>query len=226
MFIKRLKKSNSGVSLIELVIVISIISILAVMGIPQYGKFVATNRVRRATNDLLQNMRLTRTIAIKENRTYLITFNEGAVNTYRIGFDGNNNNSLLDVADGYETGAVRTIDLQAEYGIDVAFGTSTNNGPDDPDVCPACINIAGSTVAFGGVGAPVREVFNPDGTVSFTGSVFIMHNARGITYMLRASFQSGKFDLWKWDGDNDNTNPAVINNCNTPMRYCGWTEVR
>ncbi len=219
-------KRNKGVTLVELLIVISIIGILAVVGFPEYGRFVAKSRVRRATNDLMQNMRLARTMAIKENRAYLITFNEGIANSYRIGFDGNSNNSLLDATDGYGNGPVRVVNLQTEYGNDVRFSSSTGSGPDEPDSCPACIGIGSSTVAFETTANPVREVFNPDGSLEFTGSAFITHISRGFTYMLRVSYQSGKFDLWKWDGDNDIPNPQIVNNCSSPMRYCGWTEIR
>ncbi len=118
------------------------------------------------------------------------------------------------------------MNLQTEYGNDLLFGTAAGTGPDEPDSCPACIGIAGSTVALGTTAAPVREVFNPDGSVSFTGFAFITHISRGFTYMLRISYQSGKFDLWKWDGDNAIPNPQIVNNCNSPMRYCGWTEIR
>ena len=204
-------KKNTGFTLIELVIVITIIGILAIIGMPQIEKFNSMNMVRRAANDLLQNMRLARTMAIKENREYLITFNEAGNNTYVIGFDGNGNNSLLDGADGYDGGAVRTVNLQTEYGNAVNFGTFVNGGPDEPDACPACVDITGETVNFGAALNPVRHVFNPDGSVDFTGSVFIMHNSRGVTYLLRVSYQSGKFDLLKWDGEADNTNPDVVN---------------
>jgi len=220
-------KNNNGVTLIELLIVIAIVSILAGIGIPQYGRFLAKNRVRSAANDLLQNMRLARTMAIKENRNYLITFNEGGANSYSIGFDGDGNDKLTDIADGYGEGNIRTVDLSVSYGVDVIFGTGAIEGPDERDTCPACIDIGASTFAFGGTAGPVRQEFNPDGTISFTGSVFLMHNTRGFTYMLRISNQAGKIDLWKWDGDHDRTNVPLINQCNTaPRRYCRWTELR
>jgi prepilin-type N-terminal cleavage/methylation domain-containing protein len=227
MFHINIIREKKGVTLMELLIVISIIGILTAIGVPQYARFVAKDKVKRATNDLLQNARLARTMAIKENQQYLITFNEAFANSYSIGFDGNGNNSLLDAADGYETGPVRVVRLQTEYSNDVVLGTTATTGPDQPDSCPVCIAIGGSTVAFGGTFGPVREVFNPDGSVSFLGSAFVTHVSRGYTYMLRVSFQSGKFDLWSWDGDINNPNPPIINNCNnTPVRYCGWTEIR
>ena len=227
--IKMTKKHNEkGVTLVELLITIAIISILAGIGIPEYGRFIAKSRVRSAASDLLQNMRLARTMAIKENRTYLITFNDAGANTYSMGFDGDGNNTLTDPADdGYGEGNVRTVDLSLTYGTEVLFGTAYSEGPGERDDCPACLDITGSTVAFGGTAGPVRQEFNPDGTISFAGSVFLMHNTRGFTYMLRISNQAGKIDLWKWDGDNDMPMPTKVEQCtNAPRRYCRWTEIR
>jgi prepilin-type N-terminal cleavage/methylation domain-containing protein len=219
-------KNNDGVTLVELIVTIAIISILAAIGIPQYGRFVANSRVRSVADELLQNMRLARTMAIKENRAYLVTFNEAEANSFTIGFDGDGNNKLTDAVDGFESGDVRTVRLK-DHGNMLVFGSETNSGPDEPKDCPACIDISGSTVAFGSTAGPVRQIFNSDGTVEFTGSAFVKHADRGITYMLRISYQTGKIDLWKWDGDKDNSTPDVVNNCTgTPKKCCGWTELR
>ncbi|UCH45397.1 MAG: prepilin-type N-terminal cleavage/methylation domain-containing protein [Nitrospiraceae bacterium] len=213
-------RKKAGFTLVEILVVISIAAILAVIGVPQYGRFVAKNKVRGAASDLLQNMRLARTMAIKENRPYVFNFNPGA-NSYTIGFDINGDS----IPDGFgAAGPVRTVNLQQEYGPQVRFGTSTGAGPDQPTACPACTGIGGSTVAFGAL--PLVQTFNTDGTVASTGTAFLTHN-RGFTYMLRITYLTGKVDLYKWDGDLALPNPPIVNNCNaSPVRYCGWTEVR
>ena len=216
--------NRKGFSLVELLVIMSVIAILAFIGVPTYSNFVAKNSVKRAVNDLLQNARLSRTLAIKENQNYVIAFGIPAANSYSMGFDTNGDG----IPEGYDGGPIRVVNLQNEYGVNVVFGTFTNNGPAQPNAtCPACIGIGGSTFAFGGTAAPVYEQFNPDGSVQFTGSVFINHAVLGFTYMMRVNFQSGKFDLWVWDGEAGNPAPAIVNNCvNPPLRYCGWTELR
>ena len=67
-------RKKAGFTLVEILVVISIAAILAVIGVPQYGRFVAKNKVRGAASDLLQNMRLARTMAIKENQTKSMYF--------------------------------------------------------------------------------------------------------------------------------------------------------
>ena len=214
---------EKGYSLVELLVVMTMIGILAIIGVPQYSNFIAKGSVKRATNDLLQNARLASTLAIKENQNYVIAFNLAGPNSYSMGFDTNGDG----IPEGYDNGPVRVVNLQSAYGSNIAFGTFTASGPDEPDSCPACIGIGGATVSFGTTAAPVYEQFNPDGSVQFTGSVFITHMQLGFTYMLRVSYQSGKFDLWKWDGERDNPSPPIVSNCiNPPVQYCGWTEIR
>ncbi len=225
----KLKEINNsyGMSLVELVITMTVITLLLGIGIPGYGRYIANNRVRSAAGDLVANMRLARMMAIGENRNYLITFNDIEDNSYSMGFDGDGDNSLDDAADGYGDGDVRTVSLPESYGGDILYGTVAKEGPGERSDCSACIGIIGSTAAFGGTADPVRQEFNPDGTTSFTGSVFFMHASRGTTFMLRVSNQAGKVDLWKWDGDNSMKDPTKTEQCdNSPIRCCGWVELR
>ncbi len=188
-------KKEKGVSIIELIIVMSVVAVLATIAVPQYGRFIARNEVKSAAKDVLQNMRLARTMAIKENRQYLLTFNEGAGNIYYIGFDGDNNNSLLDAVDGYENGPVRIVDLANEYGSNVVLDTINfvvvpPNGP--------------NTVAIGNA---AFIAFSPDGTASpVTSYVYLQYSSpeRGYTFCVELANSTGKLNLYMWRGDIDN----------------------
>jgi len=170
-----------GTTLVELIIVIAIIGILALIGIPEISRFSADYKVRSCATDLIQNMRVARAMAIKENRNYLITF-DIANNNYRIGFDGSGDNDLLDAVDGFGTGPVRVVDTQAQYENGIVYGRG--NGP------------AGASVTFNGNGV----VFSPNGSVQaiggLVGSVFFQ-NARGDSYRVVLSNISGQINVRK-----------------------------
>ncbi|MDH4028630.1 MAG: GspH/FimT family pseudopilin, partial [Nitrospirota bacterium] len=174
-------KDRKGVTLIELLIVLAIIGILSAIGIPEYGRFIAKSKVRQAANDLLQNMRLARTMAIKENRAYLLTFNYPA-NNYLIGFDGDSNGALFDAADGYGSGAVRTIDIRTVYGQNIIMGSGSfttlpPNGPNGTDITDNAMTFQ----------------FDPDGSASPNGRIYIQHNGtdRGYSFCVELANASG-----------------------------------
>ncbi|MBI5056630.1 MAG: prepilin-type N-terminal cleavage/methylation domain-containing protein [Nitrospirae bacterium] len=208
-------KKDSGFSLIELVIVVTIIGILAIIGIPQYGQFIAKSKARRAADELLQNMRLTRTMAIKENGAYLITF-DAAANNYRIGFDGNGDGDLLDNVDGYERDIngnpvlpVKVFNLRTEYGNEIVVGSAnfTTNPPNDPN--GVAIN---NTLSF---------QMLPDGSMNANGQalpaqVYFQHSGqdRGYTFCVELANSAGTINLFMWDGDAAHTGET------------GWPELR
>ncbi len=84
-----------GFTLVEVLIVIAIIAILAVIGVPEISRFSADYKVRTCATDLLQNMKVARAMAIKENRQYLVTFDTTPGNQrYMMGFSSNDGDLL------------------------------------------------------------------------------------------------------------------------------------
>ena len=59
--------SNRGVTLIELIIVLTIAGVLVALAAPSMQKFVASNRLTAQVNDLLADISLSRSEAIKRN---------------------------------------------------------------------------------------------------------------------------------------------------------------
>lgn len=197
-------KNNKGVTFIELVVVVAIIGILAGFGIPEYGRFAAKSTIRRAATELMQSMRLTRTMSIKENRTYLITI-DPATNTYRIGVDlapAGGNGSLADVGDVYGQGPVRVINVQNEYGVNVVLDESnfTINPPNGPN------GVA--------ISSQSSFTFLSDSSASPNGMIYFQDINRAYTFCVELANTAGKTNLFMWQGDEDNT--AVTT----------WTELR
>jgi type IV fimbrial biogenesis protein FimT len=56
-----------GFTLIELIVVIAILAVVAALGGPSFRDFIATQRIRNAASDLLADMMLARSEALRRN---------------------------------------------------------------------------------------------------------------------------------------------------------------
>lgn len=214
-------RRKNGMTLIELVIVIAIISMVVLLSAPEIERFRAGYNLRSAATDLIQNMRVARAMAIKENRQYLIVFNT-ANNRYMIGFDGDGDDDLTTLntdtfgicqdtdgdrlpdndTDANNDGVpdcVKIVNL-SNYGGNIIFGYGTGTTP--PSGPPESPTIPESGVDFSGL--PPTAEFDPDGSTDKLGSVYFQHTGRGYSYCVRISNTSGSMNMYKWDGDKYN----------------------
>jgi len=199
----------------------AIIAVIAVIAAPQLGLFKSKAGVRECATDLIQYMRVAQAMAIKENREYLIVFDTTAGNQrYLIGFDGDGDNNLttlnsdtfgickdadsdrLPENDNLVNGVpacVRVINLN-ECGNNIIFGYTTGttppNGPNSSAIPASGVNFSGT---------PPSADFNADGSASKLGTVYFQQTTRGYSYCVIISNNAGSTNMWKWDGDADNT---------------------
>jgi len=67
---------KQGFTLIEVMIVVSIIGLLMTLTIPPFSRFLDSNRLRGASNDLIGDIHFTRSLATVKRRTYRIEFQQ------------------------------------------------------------------------------------------------------------------------------------------------------
>ena len=218
-------KNEKGFNLIELMAALAVVGILTAVVVPSYRDFYAGSMVKEASVELMMEMKLLRTMAIREGQSYTVLF-DLTNNTYSIGQDPNESG----VPGNYgTTGSTRVINLQNKYAGRVIFGSSPDlvQAPRSaPNSCPLCMG-TGTAVSFG-VLQPLVQIFRADGTIlQPPGHAFLTHTTRNTTYMVKLSYLTGKLELWKWDGDADNVNPTEVQDClSAQRRCCGWTEAR
>jgi prepilin-type N-terminal cleavage/methylation domain-containing protein len=205
---KRLINSGNeqGMTLIEIMAVIAVIAILAGFGVPAYSALVGKSKVRRAATDLLQNMRMAKTMAIKENRTYRVNIDLVA-NTYAIGFDGNSDGQLTTLnfdtfgvcndsnndrlPDNTNIDCVKRMSLKDLYGDSIKLLLST----------PLPNKQCGQDTGTISQASPMTFTFNADGTAGSPDSVYFENIAGGYIYCVKLAYATGKLDVYMWDKD-------------------------
>lgn len=72
------REKSAGFTLIELMVTLIVLGILAVVALPMYRSFMATQRIKSATFDLMSLITFTRSEAIKRNVNVNLNYNGSA----------------------------------------------------------------------------------------------------------------------------------------------------
>lgn len=62
-------KKNSGFTLIEMMVTVAIVGIFASIALPSFARLIESNRINTATNELVSNLLLARSEALKRRNT-------------------------------------------------------------------------------------------------------------------------------------------------------------
>lgn len=135
-FLVSAPKIQKGFSLLELMIVLGIIGILAAIAVPNFSDMIAEQRVRSVAADLIGDMTLARTEAIKQQRRTIVE-RVGAnwENGWRIYVDADASGTLngaeanLKSSAGYSGGTLKVRPITADLANQMIFrgdGTVVN----------------------------------------------------------------------------------------------------
>lgn len=129
------KKSHSGFTLIELMIVLAMIGLLFIIASPKIIAWLPEYRLKSAMSDLQSNMQKARMIAVKENRSVSIRFDNATPPGFYY-FDDNNNAA-------HDAGEFR-VDLSRYHsGVNFGSGNTPNNWTGAP-----IINVIPGVITF------------------------------------------------------------------------------
>jgi type IV fimbrial biogenesis protein FimT len=186
-------KEEKGFTLVEVMIAIVILTIMVAIAYPSFMKTIAVNQVRSCTVDLQANIKVTRSMAIKEaTRNYLMVFNPSA-GSYSFGYDSDSDG----VPDGFGTGSKQDVTVST-YSSLLSYGSDASNGPATSAVCSGAVP-ANGIKGFPG-GSPTLS-FGSDGAAASTGCVFVK-DTKSNNYLLSVESLVGNVAIWKWEGGN------------------------
>jgi type IV fimbrial biogenesis protein FimT len=125
---------SRGFTLIELLVTMTIVAVMLGLGIPSFRSFVADQRVKTASSDLMSSMMLARSEAIKRNATVNLTPNSSA--SWASGWS---------VAVGATT--VQTTTIQSGDSLSIAQKDTSNT------------TVGPTVISFGSTGRPAAKVY-------------------------------------------------------------------
>jgi prepilin-type N-terminal cleavage/methylation domain-containing protein len=176
--IQKIKKNSSGFTVLEMLMVVTIVGIMGTVAIPGFMNLSPRMSLKDATRDIVNDMQIARTSALRDRQSWAIQFNPGDNGSYTVLSD----DGADDIWNTADDTVYRTINLSNYIGI--SYGNSYGVRPDEPN--------PGATdgVSFNND----RIVFNSDGT-SVSGSVYL-NNTKGDTFAVGCLSAAGRIKTW------------------------------
>ncbi|MEH6457278.1 MAG: GspH/FimT family pseudopilin [Cocleimonas sp.] len=140
-------KNNSGFTLIEIMVTVAIVGIFASVALPSFSRLIESNRINTATNELVANLLLTRSEALKRRNAVTLcpSSNQTSCNTT-----------------DYSAGWVVFLDCDADGVIDIS-GTDADGDP----LVTGCVSDASDDIIKVGDGFDSIAMTNAQDHITF-----------------------------------------------------------
>lgn len=186
-FKTKTRNRETGFTMVEMLMVVTIVGIMGTVAVPGFMSLSPRMSLKDAARDVVNDMQMARTRALRDKASWAIQFNTGADGGYTVLSD----DGADDTWNTADDTVYRTVNLSDYQGI--SFGNNYGDRPDEPN--------PGATdgVSF----TNDRIVFNSNGT-SVSGSVYVT-NTKGDTFAVGCLSAAGRIKTWHnygtgWEG--------------------------